>query len=102
MVARQIREDGRSKAAAPETIESERMRTAFQNRMRAARPNDFGKEALQVERFGRGGFRGISFEWGAVFDRAEEPTAQTGGVNDGVQKKARGGLAVCSGDSDEL
>ena len=102
MIAGQIGEDPRGKAATPEAIKGKRVRTAFQNRVRAARPNDFGKEAVQVERFGRSGFRGIGFVRGAIFDGAKEAAAQAGGVNNGIEKKARGGLAVGSGDSDEL
>ena len=102
MITGQICEDARSKTTAPKAIKGKRVRTAFQNGVGAACPNDFGKEALQVERFGRSGSRGIGFARGAIFDGAKEAAIETGGMNDGVQKKARGGLAVGSCDSDEL
>src|SRR5260370_16211492 len=102
MIARQIRENGRGKTAAPKAIERQGMRAAFENGMSASSSNDLREKTLQVERLGRGGFRWIGFQRSAVFDGAEEAAAQTGGVNDGIEQKARGGLAVGSGDSDKL
>src|SRR4029077_8068418 len=102
MIARQIGENGNGKAAAPKTIEGQRVRTAFQNRVRAARPDDFGKETLQIERFGRGGSGRIGFERRAIFDGAEKTAPQTGGADDRIEQKTRGGLAIRSGNSSEL
>ena len=71
MIAGQIGEDGHGEAAAPQAIERQRVRAAFQHRVRPAFPHDFGEEALQVQRFRRGGFGRIGFQRSAIFDGAE-------------------------------
>ena len=101
MVARQIRKDGSGKAAAPGTVERERMRTGLEHGMRPARLHHFRQERLQVERLRRGGGRGMARQRRAVLDGAEQAALVSCGAQDRIDQKARSRLAVRAGDADQ-
>ena len=102
MVARKIRENCHRKRASPQTVHRERMRTGFENGVRASGADHVRQKALQVERFRSGVGRGARLAHQPMANRAEQADFATRGAENRVHQVGRRRLAVCPGHANEL
>ena len=102
MVARKIGENRHGKRASPQTVHRERVRTGFEDRVRASGANHVRQKTLQVERFRSGVGRGARFAHQAMANRAEQADFTARGAKNRVHQIGRRRLAVGPGHANEF
>src|SRR5690242_15024205 len=101
MVAREIGEAGGMEVHRINAAEVERMRGGFERSVRAARSEQLGEHAEQVERFRRGVHGGQYTAGKMIFDGANQRSDSSGGAQHGVEQHRGGSLSIRAGNGRE-